>query len=333
MRSFGIEISGNRPRGAELSETTRAAIVYALELGGKPTQIAKDLHVSRQTIYNTKNHFQKHAHVKTNPRSGRPLKLTPSERRYVFRLVRRSPTMSYKALLIDTDFKVSKSTLKRVLKRCNIRKWVSKKRIFLKKHDAQIRRAFCRKWGSVLHFDDVIFSDECSVQRKSNSIHQYVFSFKNERYRKDLVNLVNHGKDIRQMNGYTTNSYLDTLEEALLPMYEPSTIFQQDNARIHVAEIAKEWFEEHGIWVMEWPPHSPDLNPIENVWNLLKLKLFELYPQLAQRGRSKMDWNEFRKALVIAWDSIDQAKIDNFIRSMPRRIAAVQKAKGWYTKY
>jgi hypothetical protein len=107
----------------------------------------------------------------------------------MFRLVRRNPTMSYNALLMDTDFQVWKSTLKRVLKRCNIRKWVSKKRIFLNERGAKIRCAFCRKWGGVLHFDDIIFSDECSVQRKSNSIHQYVFSFKNEQYGRILWTL------------------------------------------------------------------------------------------------------------------------------------------------
>jgi DNA invertase Pin-like site-specific DNA recombinase len=59
MRSSGTEISCNRPRGAELSETTRAAIIYTLELGEKPTRIAKGLKVSRQTIYNPKKHIQK----------------------------------------------------------------------------------------------------------------------------------------------------------------------------------------------------------------------------------------------------------------------------------
>jgi transposase len=56
-----------------------------------------------------------------------------------------------------------------------------------------------------------------------------------------------------------------------------------------VANASKTWFEEHGIWVMDWPPHSPDLNPIENLWHRLKLKIFKLYPELAQHGRSKID--------------------------------------------
>lgn len=133
--------------------------------------------------------------------------------------------------------------------------------------------------------------------------------------------------------GYTANSYIQALEEGLLPYYQPSTIYQQDNATIHTAEITQSWLETHGIWVMDWPPHSPDLNPIENVWNLLKQKLFELYPQLAERGRSNMDWDQFLTALEVAWNSIDQGKIDSFIQSLPRRIAAVKKAKGWYTKY
>jgi hypothetical protein len=86
--------------------------------------------------------------------------------------------------------------------------------------------------------------------------------------------------------GYSTNSYIKSLEEGLLPIYEPGTLFQQDNAKIHTSLRMQEWFECHGIWVIKWPPHSPDLNPIEHCWNLLKKKLLELYPQLFMGGRS-----------------------------------------------
>jgi hypothetical protein len=64
-----------------------------------------------------------------------------------------------------------------------------------------------------------------------------------------------------------------------------------------------------------------------------KSKAFELYPQLALYGKSQIDWTLFREAICAAWDALDQKVIDSLIRSMPRRIKAVQKAKGWYTKY
>jgi hypothetical protein len=104
----------------------------------------------------------------------------------------------------------------------------------------------------------------------------------------DLVNLANHGKDISRMvwaaiwrggrsnlvimerdetskkNGYSSKSYIQCLEKELIPIYEPSLIFQQDNAKIHTSLETQEWFENHGIEVMEWPTHSPDLNPIEH---------------------------------------------------------------------
>ena len=65
--------------------------------------------------------------------------------------------------------------------------------------------------------------------------------------------------------GYSTKPYPESLEKALIPIYEPGKVFQQDYARIHVSKEAQEWFEYHGIWVMDWPPHSPDLNPIEHL--------------------------------------------------------------------
>jgi len=59
-------------------------------------------------------------------------------------------------------------------------------------------------------------------------------------------------------------------------------IFQQDNATPHVAKRTRVWFEnamgEHGFMLMEWPPNSPDMNPIEHLWGHLKLKLHRQYP-------------------------------------------------------
>lgn len=230
-----------------------------------------------------------------------------------------------------------------------MKKWKSKKCVKLTKKWAKKKTGFRAKMGQ--------FSDECSVQRKSNHGIVFVFRFSKEALQKDLVNLVDHGKDISQMvwgsiwlggqselvimerdeasdgGGYTANSYIKMLEKGLLPIYEPGQIFQQDNTSIHTAGTTKSWFESHEVWVLEWPPHSPDLSPIENLWTLLKRKIFELYLGLADMGRAKIDWTRFHEGLQGGWNALDQGVIDRLILSTPHRLAAVQKSKGWYTKY
>ena len=66
-------------------------------------------------------------------------------------------------------------------------------------------------------------------------------------------------------NGYSAQSCLRVLEEALLTIYEPPVKFMQDNALIHTAKIVKEWLINNGIPIVKWPPYSLDLNPIENL--------------------------------------------------------------------
>ena len=81
-------------------------------------------------------------------------------------------------------------------------------------------------------------------------------------------------------NGYLARSYIDALEQALLPIYKPGRFFQQDNAKIHVVHVTQEWFEEHGIWVIDWPAYSPDMSLIEHVWKAQKGILYRAYSDI-----------------------------------------------------
>ena len=75
---------------------------------------------------------------------------------------------------------------------------------------------------------------------------------------------------------------------------------------------------------MKWPPKSPDLNPIENLWDAVEAKVRE---ELATSR------NELWRKILVAWNSIDNNIIGTLIYSMPRRIEVVIKAKVGHTKY
>ena len=56
-------------------------------------------------------------------------------------------------------------------------------------------------------------------------------------------------------------------------------LFMDDNAPIHRAAVVNEWMENYGISRLMWPPYSPDISPIENLWAYLKRHLLQLRPQ------------------------------------------------------
>lgn len=134
-------------------------------------------------------------------------------------------------------------------------------------------------------------------------------------------------------NGYTANSYLKVLRETLLPLYDGTRDFQHDNAPIHGAQAVQTFVLNNQISLMDWPPRSPDLNPIENVWKLLKGEIHKRYPNLWELTRNGANIEYFKQCVKTAWRAIDQVKIDNIIASLERRIAAVIKAHGSYTGY
>ncbi len=76
----------------------------------------------------------------------------------------------------------------------------------------------------------------------------------------------------------TAPVYQEILEHFMLPsadqlFKDADLIFQQDLAPAHTAKSTKSWLNDHGVGVLDWPANSPDLNPIENLWGIVKRKI------------------------------------------------------------
>ncbi len=99
--------------------------------------------------------------------------------------------------------------------------------------------------------------------------------------------------------------------------------FQQDNAPCNKAQIISDWFLEHDneFTLLKWPPQSPDLNPIEHLWDVVEreIRIMDVQPTNLQ---------QLRDALMSIWTKISEECCQHLVESVPRRIKAVLKAKG-----
>ncbi len=121
------------------------------------------------------------------------------------------------------------------------------------------------------------------------------------------------------------NILTENLETSCIRMgIEDEFIFQQDNDPKHCAKKTKKFFVDNDMEVLEWPPQSPDLNPIENLWCHLDEKI-----PLDRRHKRE----EFLPALQAEFDLIDEAYLHQLVESIPRRLQAVIEARGYNTKY
>ena len=100
--------------------------------------------------------------------------------------------------------------------------------------------------------------------------------------------------------------------------------FQQDNAPAHSSKTTKGFLASKGVRTLPWPPQSPDMNPIENLWSLIKNEL---------RGKKFPNKKALWNAVQDVWYNIPTSKVQRIIESMPRRLFALRKANGCNTGY
>lgn len=122
------------------------------------------------------------------------------------------------------------------------------------------------------------------------------------------------------------SNYINVLDEHLLMFFHihQCDYFMHDGAPTHKAKAVTKFLKDRNINILDWPGNSPDLNPIENAWSVMKNKLQETRPS---------NISDLKEALKTLWVTMDPSYFASLAESMPKRLQMVIKCKGEMTKY
>lgn len=338
------------PRGPELSPQMRSRLCELNSIGYGAKRISK-IHpeIPLSTIKYT---LRKEAIRKNNIsmlRSGQPRKLSEEQRDSIYDLTEHNPDITHKDLLALIDYAIKERALRVLLREMNKRKWKKLRRPQIQTRHAEARRAWAERYRD-LDWRRVKWSDECMVRRGQGQRPQWSFLRPIEQLEQGDVQVVSGQGIVRQMfwaafgngkrtglvalDGNVDSQGIYDLYNAYLPDFlEANNIFMHDNASVHTAGIVKELLRERGYEIMIWPPLSPDLNPIENVWALMKAKIYEIDPALVEATDTVETYARLREVAKEAWHAIEQDIHDKLCDTMNHRVEAILRCDGWYTKY
>ncbi|KAK5861534.1 hypothetical protein PBY51_022925 [Eleginops maclovinus] len=269
----------------------------------------------------------------------------------ITRMVSKNPRTTRGDLVNDLQragTKVTEATISNTLRRQGLKSCSSRRVPLLKPVHVQARLKFARG-----HLDDpeedwenVIWSDETKIELFGKNSTRRVWRRKNaELHPKNTIPTVKHGggnimlwgcfsakgpgRLIRVKERMNGAMYREILSENLLPSaralkMKRGWVFQYDNDPKHTARATKEWLRKKHFKVLEWPSQSPDLNPIENLWRELKVRVAQRQPQ---------NITALEEICMEEWAKIPATVCGNLVKTYRKRLTSVIANKGYITKY
>lgn len=332
-----------------LDTIQKTTIVALSEAGLQGNQIAAQTGHSANSVYRVLRNFRNRGSVERPSGSGRPKKLGERDVRSLVHHAKKNRRATLGEITNYLPDKVSESTVRRALHANGMNSRIAKKKPYLSAVHLEKRLAFAKKYKNwqLEQWRKVVWTDEASVELGKNSRTVRVWrradeaneldclapTFKSGRTSVMVWAAITHDKKSalvildsgrRTAQDFVDQVYKGPLHEFLQQCDQP--ILMEDGAPIHRSNAPKVWRESHGVIKLEWPPQSPDLNPIENLWKQLK-------DAVQKRSATIKTAADLKNALVEAWNDIEKDSWNVLIDSMPERIDAVLKAKGGSTRW
>jgi len=336
---------------SELSTIIRTEIVTKYNLGISVINIAKEYNLSRQTIYYQINKHKNLNQITNVRRTGRNRKTNADADRLIVRQFKKNPLITPKAVALEWNTTspnpISERTIRRRLIEADIKSYIAKPIPFITPKNKLKRLEFAQRYilKPVSFWRNVLWTDESTFEFHSSK--KKVLVRLNKNYRKKnapVCQKVSHGGgnvmfwgsvsyngvgDLVPIDGSMNQSqYLRTLNDFAFPsgdrLIGEEFILQQDNAPCHKAKMINTFLREVGVKTLDWPPQSPDLNIIENVWSLIKRK------RAADITRTR---DETITEVTKEWKRIPLKTLQTLVDSVPNRLQKVLDTKGGYIFY
>ena len=336
-----------------LTDEQRGRALALLDEGLGQREVARRLAVSHSTIQRLLQRFNETGSVQERRHTGRPRKTTRQEDRYLVLAAlreRASTTVTLRGhLRAATGVNISCSTVSRRLHAADLRSRRPAVRPVLTPANRQRRLAWAQQhvtWTRQ-QWARVMFTDESRFTLSFNDGRARVWRRQGERFADGTVQEHNRygGGSVMVWGGMSSGTrtpllpvggilngarYRDEVLEAVaLPALQqlgPGAIFQDDNAPAHRARLVTHYLEQHQVVRMAWPACSPDLNPIEHLWDVLGRRIRSNYPPPGTLAR-------LVEILQNEWAAIPQQTLRTLVGSMRRRCEACIQARGGHTRY
>lgn len=338
----------NRPSGCtdRLTLVERAAIVTLHQLGWIGQDIAQELQCSENTVSLWLNHWNDSRSLCDTDRSGRPHLLDEHTSHSILEYSQAHHTAEPKDIKRELQLPISARTIRRDLNAAGLLSHIQQTEYDFSEFDLQRRLAFANEhlqhneawWSRVFFSDETHFylghygrvHVQCPVGAAGHP--EYV---RQEQQLKGKVSLwgcicaegLGHAElYVGSLDGTRYRSILRGSLVSSFRQFFPQGpwYFQQDNARFHTIGENNEFLHNKGVTFLEWPPWSPDLNPIENLWNDLKRRVYNRFPQTME---------QLEQFIREEWQATDLNFISRICRSMPDRLQLVIDNEGHKIHY
>lgn len=328
-----------------LSKEQRHQAIGMAYAGMSNTKISRYFGCSQSTVSRLLARLQITGSVDDRKRPGYPKAVSRRTKRAILRGHITDPYLP--AANTAKRFQIHPNTVAKILKKAHFKRRRPISGPILTQNHKNIRRIWalsCQNWTQT-DWSKVLFTDECRFSLNSDDKRVHVwsrartrksgeFSQKYDRWgSKSLmiwggVSADNRTRPILIMGSVDATKYKsDVLEAEVVPFLaeNPDVMaFQHDNAPAHRAASTAQFLASSGIPTLPWPALSPDMNPIEHVWDHMKRKI---------RAQNPQNLKELAREIIDSWTKMPQSYVKKLIFSMPRRIQALIRARGGTTPY